>query len=62
MYLVGVIQRTATIAGQVGLIGLFVDAKDESAKRFYEKYGFVSLEGNPLLLFLPLETLLDNFK
>jgi predicted GNAT family N-acyltransferase len=52
-----VIQRTATIADQVGLIGLFVDAKDESAKRFYVKYGFVSVEGNPLQLFLPLETL-----
>jgi ribosomal protein S18 acetylase RimI-like enzyme len=53
------VHRTATIAGQAGLIGLFVDAKDEAAKRFYEKYGFVSTEGRPRRQFLPVETLLQ---
>jgi ribosomal protein S18 acetylase RimI-like enzyme len=53
------IHRTATIAGQAGLIGLFVDAKDEAAQLFYEKYGFVSTEGRPRQLFLPAETLLQ---
>ena len=42
---------------QAGLIGLFVDAKDERAHKFYERYGFVSLPGHVLQLFLPLETL-----
>ena len=51
------IHRTVLIAEQAGLIGLFVDAKDERACKFYERYGFVSLPGHVLQLFLPLETL-----
>lgn len=51
------IHRTTLIAEQAGLVGLFVDAKDERAHRFYERYGFVSLPGHALQLFLPLETL-----
>ena len=53
------VHRTATIAGQAGLIGLFVDAKDEAAQGFYEKYGFVPTEDRPRQLFLPAETLLQ---
>ncbi len=51
------IHRTVLIAEQAGLIGLFVDAKDERAYKFYERYGFVSLPSHALQLFLPLETL-----
>ena len=51
------IHRTVLIAEQAGLIGLFVDAKDERAHKFYERYGFVSLPGHTQQLFLPLETL-----
>lgn len=51
------IHRTALIADQAGLIGLFVDAKDERAHKFYERYGFYSLPGHAQQLFLPLETL-----
>lgn len=51
------IHRTVLIAEQAGLIGLFVDAKDERAHKFYQRYGFVSLPGHVLQLFLPLETL-----
>ncbi len=41
-----------------GITGFFVDAKDEHAKRFYLRYGFISLQDTPLTLFLPLKTLL----
>jgi GNAT superfamily N-acetyltransferase len=51
------IHRTIVIAEQAGLIGLFVDAKDESAHKFYERYGFVSLPNHEQQLFLPFETL-----
>lgn len=50
-------QRTLSIAENAGIIGLFVDAKDEAAKAYYERYGFVSLEDIPLELFLPLQTI-----
>jgi len=51
------IRRTVFIAEQAGVIGLFVDAKTENARRFYEKYGFAALPGHAAQLFLPLETL-----
>lgn len=43
-------------------IGLFVDAKDEEAMRYYEQFGFVSLPSNPLELFLPLKTIQEALK
>lgn len=49
--------RTRLIAEQAGLIGLFVDAKDDSARQFYLRYGFLSLVGQPLQLFLPIATI-----
>lgn len=51
------IHRTALITEQAGVIGLFVDAKNDSARSFYERYGFVTLPHHPLHLFLPMETL-----
>jgi GNAT superfamily N-acetyltransferase len=38
----------------VGAVALLVDAKDENAKRFYVKYGFVELPDRPLNLFLSI--------
>ena len=40
-----------------GGIGLFVDAKDQKAKDFYEHFGFKSLPSNELELFLPVATI-----
>lgn len=51
------IHRTLLIADHAGLIGLFVDAKDDSARSFYEHFGFVPLPAAPLRLFLPIATL-----
>jgi GNAT superfamily N-acetyltransferase len=50
-------QRALIIADNAGGIGLFVDAKDESAKTYYSRYGFVSLEDTSLVLFLPLSVI-----
>jgi len=49
--------RVASIADGLGVAGLFVDAKDESAAAFYRKHGFVPLVSDPLRLFLPLATI-----
>jgi ribosomal protein S18 acetylase RimI-like enzyme len=51
------VHRTALIAGQAGVIGLFVDAKDDAARSFYEHYGFMTIPEHPLQLFLPIETI-----
>jgi ribosomal protein S18 acetylase RimI-like enzyme len=50
-------QKALIIADNAGIIGLFVDAKDERAKNYYARYGFVSLRDNILQMFLPLSTI-----
>jgi hypothetical protein len=45
------------IFNTAGGIGLFVDAKDQDAKRYYEQFGFVPMPANELELFLPVKTI-----
>ena len=42
---------------QVGLYAVLVDAKDDQAKAFYARLGFIETTDDPLCLFLPLGTL-----
>lgn len=55
--MVEAMKRALIIADNAGVIGLFVDAKDEAAKKYYQRYDFVSLSDNPLSMFLPLATI-----
>ncbi|EEF61664.1 GNAT family N-acetyltransferase [Pedosphaera parvula] len=55
--LVAAMKEVVAIAEKAGGIGLFVDAKDETAKRYYEQFGFVPLPSNELQLFLPMKTI-----
>lgn len=57
LLLAEVIHRTALIAEQAGVIGLFVDVKGATARSFYERYGFITLPEHPLQLFLPTDTI-----
>ena len=50
--LVDAIHRTRR--SEIASYGLLVDAKDESAKSFYQNHSFVPLPESPLKLFLPL--------
>ena len=43
----------------IGAAALLVDAKDEEAKRFYVRYGFLELPDRPLTLFLPIARVKD---
>jgi GNAT superfamily N-acetyltransferase len=52
------VRRVAGLSNHVGIAGLFVDAKDDSAIQFYQHFGFLSLPSNSRRLFLPLEPLL----
>lgn len=47
------IDRVTRIAGEVGGVGLVVNAK-ESAVDFYKRYGFEQMADHPFNLFLPL--------
>ena len=55
--MVNAIERILLVSKNLGIIGFFVDAKNENAKDYYEKFGFISLPDNPLELFLPIATL-----
>jgi ribosomal protein S18 acetylase RimI-like enzyme len=55
--LVAAMRKFIEIFNSAGGIGLFVDAKDQDAKRYYEQFGFVSLPYNELELFLPVKTI-----
>jgi GNAT superfamily N-acetyltransferase len=58
LLLVDALSRAARIYREAGGIGLFVDALDEPAAAFYQRFGFAAAPDNPLLLFLsakPLE-------
>jgi ribosomal protein S18 acetylase RimI-like enzyme len=55
--MVEAMQRALLVADTAGGIGLFVDAKDEAARSYYARYGFITLEDNPLEMFLPLSLL-----
>jgi GNAT superfamily N-acetyltransferase len=55
--IIDAIKRVIAISENVGVIGLFVDAKNEDAKKYYLKFGFIPLLDHCLKLFLPLNTL-----
>lgn len=55
LLLVDALTRTALIYKEAGGIGLFVDAPDEQAAGYYQRFGFVASPDNSLLLFLPAQ-------
>ncbi|HEY6347515.1 MAG TPA: GNAT family N-acetyltransferase [Bryobacteraceae bacterium] len=50
------LKRTAR--AEMGVFAMIVDAKDESAQRFYERYGFTLLAGEARRLILPIDAAL----
>lgn len=54
--------RTIQAAEIAGLRGLLVHAKDDSAKRFYEKYGFEPSPIDAYHLFLRLSDILSSLR
>src|ERR1035437_7058889 len=57
LLLVDVLVRARRIHDEAGGIGLFVDAVDDRAARFYRHFGFESTPDQPLLLFLPVQVM-----
>jgi predicted GNAT family N-acyltransferase len=55
--LVAAMGKFSKIFNTAGRIGLFVDAKDQKAKRYYAQFGFVAMPSNELELFLPAKTI-----
>jgi GNAT superfamily N-acetyltransferase len=55
--LVDALQRGLGLADKLGIHAVEVDAIDQDAKAFYEKYGFVPLLDSAFHLFLPIATI-----
>jgi ribosomal protein S18 acetylase RimI-like enzyme len=58
MLLLDAIRRIVRASATIAVYAIIVDAKNERAKTFYERYGFraFAFAGDPRRLFLPLET------
>ncbi|MFH1932164.1 MAG: GNAT family N-acetyltransferase [Pseudomonadota bacterium] len=59
--MINAVERVIRVSQDLGIIGFFVDAKDNKAKGYYEQFGFIQLPDNPLELFLPLATLRNAY-
>jgi GNAT superfamily N-acetyltransferase len=55
-------ERALAVAAEVGGIALAIDAKDDKAARWYERFGALSLLDDPLRLILPLSIIADAIK
>ena len=53
LLLADALQRCLQISEAIGMLGVIVDAKDEKARGWYERYEFERLPDAPLTLWLP---------
>lgn len=59
--LLDALSRSLQLSQQLGLFAVIVDAKDEQAQKFYEKYGFRLFIHHKLKLYLPMGTIKTLF-
>jgi GNAT superfamily N-acetyltransferase len=57
LLLVDALRRAEHLSKQIGIRAVEVDAVDETARRFYLKFGFTPLEDDPNHLFLPIHVI-----
>lgn len=57
LLLADALQRCLRLSEEIGMIGVIVDAKDEHARGWYERYEFERLPDLPLTLWLPTTAL-----
>ena len=54
LLLSNVIHKAVIIAEQVGIVGIVIDAKNQTVAAMYKKYGFIVLGDEELNLFMPI--------
>jgi ribosomal protein S18 acetylase RimI-like enzyme len=52
----------ARLFSEVGIFSIIVDAKNLSAVKFYQKYGFIQFQDRKDSLFLPIKTVVKAFQ
>jgi predicted GNAT family N-acyltransferase len=60
--LMDALYRSLRLSEQAASTGVIVDAKDESAVSFYQKYGFLELPKVERRLFMPMGTVVQLFR
>ena len=55
-------ERALAVASQVGGVALALDAKDDKAARWYERFGALPLLDDPLKLILPLSVVAEAIR
>lgn len=55
--LLNALSKVKIISQMTGTAFVIVDAKDETAKAFYEHYGFIELENKPMTLIYPVASI-----
>ncbi len=53
LLLADALRRCLRLSQEIGMLGVVVDAKDEKARAWYERYEFERLPDSPLTLWLP---------
>ena len=51
------LNRCLLVSEDIGASLVVVDAKDERARSFYERFGFVTIDNQPLRLVLPIRSI-----
>lgn len=59
--LVDALNRAVKASSEIGIFAVRVDAIDSKAQEFYLKYEFIRFQSQPLSLFLPIKTILEQF-
>jgi ribosomal protein S18 acetylase RimI-like enzyme len=60
--LIDALKKIVSIAEEVAVFAVEVDALNEGARRFYKKFGFEELKDDKLHMYLPLKTLAKLFR
>lgn len=57
LLLIDAIKKSLVASQQVASLAVIVDALHQKAARFYQKYGFISFDQEPLKLYLPMQSI-----
>jgi GNAT superfamily N-acetyltransferase len=61
LLIVDALQRVVNLSKEIASMAVIVDAKNEAAVTFYERYGFIRFINNNNRLYLPLDTFIKAF-
>jgi len=54
------LSRVVTLSDLIGVFAVVVDAIDDDAVKFYQRFGFQQFPGHPNRLFLTVDTIRDS--